>query len=158
LEDYIKMTETLEANIVGNDEEYRENDPAYTLHEAVTQAIVQCKDTMEEAGGIIITKDGNFRFIKLSNRDTGTPKAGALYTVNRNEYAMIVLPWFKLGWKSYASFHTHPRWPAYPSITDYTYLFTGFPVNYIWSGVNKHVKRFAIDQVTGEWYETVEIN
>lgn len=141
------MTETLEQEILEKE----------TLHDAIAEAISQCTHSMEEEGGIILTKDGNFQFIKLTNRDTGKPGAGSLYTVNRKEYGEIIIPLFADGWMNYASFHTHPRWPAYPSMTDYTYLFTGFPVNYIWSGPNQHVKRFAIDQVTGEWYETVEI-
>lgn len=115
------------------------------LEEALLQATKDCSHDIEEEGGIILSKDNEFVFHKLRNQNTGTPIAPVLWTADRNEYATIVLPKFKDGWRHYASFHTHPQFQPFPSQIDLTQLFPGFPINFIFSKTFDVVTEWATD-------------
>lgn len=105
-----------------------------SLKKALQKASSECSWPGEEEGGIIVQKDDDFLFIKLTNANTGTEVAAALYTVNKTEYGEKIISLFDKGWKSYASFHTHPDGCLpNPSRIDLNQLFKGFPINYIYS-------------------------
>jgi hypothetical protein len=123
-----------------------------TLAQSLEQAVEQCGEGLEEQGGIIMitkTEPYDYIFVKLANENSGTPQARSLWTADRQAYASLIIPLFKSGYKQYASFHTHPQWPAVPSHIDYRDLFPGFAKNYIYSGVSKEINRF--DLIEGQW-------
>ena len=121
-----------------------------TLSGELWFAIEGCWNTvedMEERGGLVMRfgDEEKYIFVPLRNANTGTPIAPVLFTADRDEYAKIILPMFKRGWRQYASFHTHPQFAPYPSHIDMTRLFKGFLVNYIYSGTQNKLMRY-------EWY------
>lgn len=119
------------------------------LAEALEDAIawVTLDDTDEERGGVIVVAGehpkNRFRFIPLRNYNEGTDTAKVLWTADRMEYGKIVCPMFRKGWRQYASFHSHPRFPAMPSHTDLTKLFPGFGINYIYSCTDHQLGIYA---------------
>jgi len=134
------MTATKQYNIFTNPV----NHPEGSITEALRVARVECLGRHEEEGGIILRNGEVFRFIKLTNRHTGTPTAVGFFEVDPQEYAEKILPLFNEGWKNYASFHTHPTGcRARPSMVDLTRLFNGFPDNYIWSPSFKELNQFS---------------
>lgn len=121
-----------------------------TIDTALDQARAACTTNMEEQGGVIVRKpEGIFKFIKIENAFAGQPQANTLWLADREEYAEKVIPLFNDGWKNYASYHTHPRWPAQPSSIDLKDLFPGFPVNYIHSSLEDETNRFEL--IDGQW-------
>jgi hypothetical protein len=88
---------------------------------------------LEEEGGVILQRGNEFKFIKLTNTNTGLPIAPVLWTADRMEYAKQVLPLFREGWTQAASFHTHPCFLPLPSGIDMFQLFPGFPLNFIYA-------------------------
>ena len=104
------------------------------MKNALLSAVNLCNNPdQEEEGGVILQKGDEFRFIKLTNTNTGKPLAPVLWTADRNEYATQVLPLFKDGWTQSASFHTHPCFLPLPSGIDLFQLFPGFPLNFIYA-------------------------
>jgi len=100
----------------------------------------------EEQGGFIIKDShGKYSFVPVRNRNTGQPVAKSLYTADKAEFAKKVLtPCMLSGFELYASFHTHPKgYPAKPSRTDLTELFTGHTVNYIWAPQEDELNQFT---------------
>lgn len=136
-----------------------------TLINALTEAVKACNSpTKEEEGGVILFNKDDYRFVKLSNVNSGETLAAVLWTADRNEYAAQVIPLFKDGWKHYASFHTHPNFPPFPSGIDRFNLFPGFPVNFIYSPLYKMVVEYFYPQADnklslsqGKAYSTIDI-
>lgn len=105
-----------------------------SLKEAIQCAKNECSSLSEEEGGVIVSKDLDYEFIKLRNQHTGNAIASGFYEADREEYGQKVIAKFEAGFKNFASFHTHPTgFRAYPSTIDLTRLFNGFPDNFIWS-------------------------
>jgi hypothetical protein len=136
-----------------------------TLNNILDEAIGLCTSNDDEQGGVILSKVGgegpygkriDYQFVHLRNANTGLPLAKSLWTADRNEYAKKVIPLFKDGWRHFASFHTHPKWPAIPSKIDLTELFPGFPINYIYSGIDNDLGRFEFDDTDESWYRVEE--
>jgi len=108
------------------------------FYKVILAAQQECTHPSEEEGGIILEKNNEFKFIKVINEHKGTPTAIGLYAANQKEIAALVLPnVIKDQWKFYASFHTHPRFSATPSMIDHKYLFEGFRYNIIYSIVDQ---------------------
>ncbi len=118
-----------------------------TLNQALDQAIATCKDVVnhEERGGIILKRGESYLFIGLLNKNRGTPLAQVLWTAEHTEFTQKVYPLLfdKNPWEMYASFHTHPQFPAIPSSIDTGELFTGFPINYIYSTTENELNKFV---------------
>lgn len=117
-----------------------------TLEDALTDAVETCWlniNDLEERGGVIIYRGEEYQFIPLTNSNTGTPIAPGLFTADRFEYAEKIIPLFKEGWRHYASFHTHPQFPPWPSNIDMNELFPGFPINYIYSGLTDKLFKYT---------------
>jgi len=96
-------------------------------------AAEQCLSTIEEEGGIILEKDGEYVFVHVKNKHADTPRAPTLYETDLTELKEHVLGKVAEGWKFYASFHTHPSFSPNPSNLDLSELFTGFKYNIIYS-------------------------
>lgn len=107
------------------------------LSSAILEATEQCMHFKEEEGGIIISKDNTYVFAKITNVYAGTPTARGLYQTDQQELKEKVLDKIVVGWRMYASFHTHPSFPAVPSNLDMTRLFQGFRYNIIFSQIDK---------------------
>jgi len=119
-----------------------------SINTALADAVDQCWNQvtdLEERGGVILHHPDRdeYVFIALRNSNTGTAIAPVLFTADRDEYAEIIIPLFKLGWKSYASFHTHPQFSPYPSSIDMNDLFPGFYINYIYSGTQDKLIKYT---------------
>lgn len=121
---------------------------SHKLHNAITEAIEQCQRLDEEEGGILVMHEDtdDIRFVKLKNANTGTPTALSLYTADIYEYARQIVPMFSKGWKSYATFHTHPRWDPIPSSVDETVLFKCMPMHVIYSHKTKTYKVYKVHE------------
>lgn len=119
------------------------------LTNELLSAVKQCTSLKEEEGGVLLTKDGTIRFVKITNNLSGEPIAQGLWEADRQEYYDKVLAEIKNGWQVYASFHTHPIFLPIPSALDLTELFKGFSRNFIYS--NKYNK------IT-EWLVTLDTN
>ncbi len=117
-----------------------------TLNETLSDAATECSHPIEEEGGIILynKEQDEYQFIKLTNQNKGTQMANVLWTADRYEYADLVMPMFAHGWRHYASFHTHPRFPALPSGIDLNVLFPGFPVNFIFGKLNDEISQWNV--------------
>lgn len=119
-----------------------------TLIESLKLAIKTCyddRDDYEEAGGVILVKKDKYEFISLRNTNTGTPIAPSLWTADRMEYSKQVYPklFDKKGkWIQHGSFHTHPRFSAQCSGEDLDKVFKAYPVNYIFSGLNRQLLKY----------------
>lgn len=128
-----------------------------TLKASLLKALETCAVDHEEHGGIILFKNPEYEFVKLTNLNTGTEVATALWTADRDEYCKLIIPKItKEGWKQYASFHIHPAFSANPSIIDLTQLFLGFPINYIYSKRDKQLMeyRYSQDKDGKNWIQT----
>ena len=113
-----------------------------SLARAIATATVECGDSKEEEGGIILTLNQPFReykFIKVINDRRGTLSARGLYVANPEDFGKHVFPLISEGWNMYASFHTHPTFPATPSSLDEDKLFRGFKYNFIFSNTERTV-------------------
>lgn len=122
-----------------------------SLKDALQRAMTECVGDREEEGGVIVVNGENYEFIKLRNQHTGTATAVALFDGDRQEYGEKVISKFDAGYKNFASFHTHPTGcGARPSHTDLTRLFTGFPVNFIWSPSLKELCRYDWEGVESD--------
>ena len=117
------------------------------LAKTILQAAESCPDAVEEQGGIILAKDGEYCFVKVKNIHEGTSTAAGLYETDQTELKDNVLTKVGDGWKFYASFHTHPKWSAVPSNLDLEKLFQGFKYNVIFSPVKEI---FSYSQWLGE--------
>lgn len=132
------------------------NTALLTLEGELQLAINTCwdwVDDLEERGGIILhhkDKD-SYCFMPLRNANTGKPNAPVLFTADRAQYAKEIIPMFKSGWKHYASFHTHPQFPPWPSHIDMNELFPGFPINYIYSGLTDKLMKYS-------WIDPTDLN
>jgi len=103
------------------------------LLKEVLKAGGECTHSVEEEGGIILHKDGEYYFTKVKNIHTGTEHAFGLYETDQDELRDKVLSKVAEGWKMYASFHTHPSFSPAPSSLDLAKLFQGFKYNIIFS-------------------------
>lgn len=101
------------------------------------------KDVEEHGGIILFHKEYGYIFIKLRNENAGTDIAPGLFTADREDYAEQIIPMFSVGWRHYASFHTHPQFLPYPSSIDMNTLFPGFPINYIFSGLTGELMKYT---------------
>jgi proteasome lid subunit RPN8/RPN11 len=97
----------------------------------VIKAAEECAHPLEEEGGIILARDGEYLFAKVKNIHTGTGQAAGLYETDQDELREKVLNRVAEGWKMYASFHTHPSFSPSPSALDLSKLFQGFKYNII---------------------------
>lgn len=115
------------------------------LARAVVSAALECGNSEEEQGGVVVTSftpqtgEKEFRFIKVLNDKAGTPIATGLYVANPDDFGSKVFPLLTRGWYLYASFHTHPTFSANPSSLDREKLFKGFKYNFIYSTLEKTV-------------------
>jgi hypothetical protein len=114
------------------------------LARAVATATVECGDSKEEEGGIILTNNQSsgardYKFIKVINDRRGTLSARGLYVANPEDFGKHVFPSISEGWNMYASFHTHPTFSATPSSLDEDKLFRGFKYNFIFSNSERTV-------------------
>jgi hypothetical protein len=107
------------------------------LARAILKAAESCPHKIEEEGGIILEKDGEYCFVKVKNIYEGTDIAAGLYETDQTELKEKVLNKVGDGWKFYASFHTHPRYTSTPSRLDLEKLFQGFKYNVIFSPVKE---------------------
>lgn len=113
-----------------------------SLARAIATATVECGDSKEEEGGIILTLNQplrEYKFIKVINDRRGTLSARGLYVANPEDFGKHVFPSISEGWNMYASFHTHPTFPATPSSLDEDKLFRGFKYNFIFSNTERTV-------------------
>lgn len=125
------------------------------LYAVIQQAMSECPGVNEEEGGVILTRNGEYEFIKLRNKHTGTPTAVGLFEVDPKEYGEKVITKFDLGFRNYASFHTHPTGcRALPSTIDLSRLFRGFPDNFIWSPSMEELNLFSFDSLMSNQRET----
>lgn len=127
-----------------------------TLKQVLKRAVKECAIDLEEHGGIILVdKTGhNFEFVYINNVNTGQSLAQHLWTGNGVEFAELIIPQVRKGWKIYASFHTHPQFRAFPSNIDITQLFRGFPLNYIYSNRDRELNAFKLDRATDNYEAT----
>jgi hypothetical protein len=115
------------------------------LARAISTAVVECGDSKEEEGGIILSfihpefGTRQFKFIKVINDRRGTLSARGLYVANPEDFGKHVFPLISEGWNMYASFHTHPTFSATPSSLDEDKLFRGFKYNFIFSNSERTV-------------------
>jgi hypothetical protein len=116
------------------------------LPDALRQCVIAMPDKLtspvEEAGGVILSKGDEFKFIRLANKHTGTVIARVLYEVDPWEYGDKVLPILFDGWFNHSSIHTHPQFQAFPSDIDIYRLFPGFGMNFIYSQKHKQLNAF----------------
>ena len=117
------------------------------LAKTILVAAENCTHTVEEEGGIILEKDGEYCFVKVKNIHEGTDIAAGLYETDQIELKENVFSKVADGWKFYASFHTHPRYTPTPSSLDLQKLFQGFKYNVIFSPVREI---FSYSQWLGE--------
>jgi proteasome lid subunit RPN8/RPN11 len=103
------------------------------LFKIMLQAAESCTDPIEEQGGIILSKNNEYCFVKVKNIHEGTATAAGLYETDQTELRENVLTRVGDGWKFYASFHTHPQWSSCPSSLDLEKLFQGFRYNIIFA-------------------------
>lgn len=131
------------------------------LLNALLQAAKECNNPVEEEGGVILhlpaiahnkfsSPEDEYVFLKITNANAGTPVAPVLWTADRGEYAVKVIPRFASGWKQVASFHTHPSFLPFPSSIDTNQLFPGFPVNYIYSPLYKSIAAYNYHKIKKE--------
>lgn len=129
-----------------------------SLINQLTNAIQECQNLKEEEGGIILRKENEFSFVKITNNLSGLPIAQGLWEAERNEFAQKVLSKYKLGWRVYASLHTHPIFLPIPSALDLSELFRGFPINFIYSKKYKKITEWSVHPVEGKNYERVDLD
>lgn len=122
----------------------------HSLTKAIHRFIDTCENKLEEEGGVILKKNGEYRFIKLANTLKGTQTAIALYKVDPIEYGKLVIPLFGEGWRLYASAHIHPSFSTQYSGIDYHNLFQGFKINFIYSHRFNELSEY-------EWTEDKEL-
>lgn len=103
----------------------------------VLQAAEECSHPLEEEGGVILSRDDEYCFVKITNIHQGTDTAVALYEAERNELGRCVFDKYRDGWQLFASFHTHPQFAPYPSYIDLDTLFQGFAHNVIFAPLHK---------------------
>ena len=116
-------------------------------------AMSQCPGLSEEEGGIILRKQEDFLFVKISNQVSGTAQARCLYVANAQEVGNKIIPLLD-SWVMYGSFHTHPTgYPASPSMLDLRALFRGFPINIIYAPGMKQLTswRFLKTKESTNW-------
>jgi hypothetical protein len=115
------------------------------LARVLATATVECGDSKEEEGGIILANNKldagtkHYKFIKVINDKRGTISARGLYVANPEDFGKNVFPLISEGWNMYASFHTHPSFPATPSRLDEDKLFRGFKYNFIFSNTERTI-------------------
>ena len=102
----------------------------------VLDAAEQCSKSSEEEGGIILSRDDEYKFVKVKNIHTGTEKAYGLYETDKKDLLQQVFSQFDSGWFMCASFHTHPTFGPTPSTIDVKNLFEGFRYNVIYSTIS----------------------
>jgi len=116
------------------------------FEEELLTAVDECtaETTFEERGGVMIHHPelDQYKFVSLNNTNSGTRKACVLFTADPGEYFEKVLSKRREGWRTVASFHTHPSFRARPSIIDLENLFLGFPTNFIYSIAYQELMRF----------------
>jgi proteasome lid subunit RPN8/RPN11 len=122
------------------------------LSAVILSATEQCVHFEEEEGGIIISKDNEYVFAKIKNTYARTPIAYGLYETDQLELKEKVIDRMTEGWRMYASFHTHPSFPATPSNLDRSKLFQGFRYNIIFSHRDKML---SLSTWTGSQLTTV---
>ena len=99
----------------------------------VITASEACTHPLEEEGGLLLEKDGEYLFVAIKNIHAGSQTAISLYETDKLELRDKVFSKLGEGWLMSASFHTHPCFSATPSTTDMTYLFQGFKDNYVYA-------------------------
>ncbi len=117
----------------------------------------------EEEGGFILKKTNatgdEYKFVKITNANTGTPIAPVLFSANKAEFGQKIIPLFREGWINWASFHSHPGHSVRPSSTDLNKLFKGHPVNFIYSprGGDLAKYTFGSNADEGEFWTVEEV-
>lgn len=115
----------------------------HNFAKVIFDASLTCEnETTEEQGGIILEKNGEYKFQHIKNLHAGTPTAHGLYEVpsdGMKDVSALVMD----GWRIYASFHTHPAFSARPSNLDTSQLFRGFKYNVI---ISLHTGMFSISE------------
>jgi hypothetical protein len=121
-----------------------------TLEDALQTGVSLCwttldADNLDEHGGVILhhTDSDAYKFVLLTNDNAGTELGPVLFTANRDEHMQSVIATFSKGWLPYASFHTHPQFPPWPSFIDMNELFPGFQTNYIFSGLTNEIMKYT---------------
>lgn len=116
------------------------------LPDALRQLVISLQEELtspvEEAGGVILSKGDEFKFIRLANKNSGNCIARVLYEVNPYEYGEKVIPVLMEGWFNHSSIHTHPQFQAFPSNIDIAQLFPSFGMNFIYSQKYKQLNAF----------------
>lgn len=119
-----------------------------SLRHALQHAIsLYNPDLNEEQGGFILKKSEEYFYVPVKNENTGKPMALALYTADKEEFNQkVVFKSLQDDFEIFASFHTHPKgMRALPSGVDLRFLFTNFPINFIYSH-NLELNRFDFDK------------
>lgn len=104
---------------------------------AMLDASQKCTHAVEEEGGIIMEKEGEYEFVKIKNIYEGTDRAAGLYETDQEELSQLVFSRVCKGWKMHASFHTHPSFSPTPSNLDLDKLFHGFKYNVIYAPIHR---------------------
>ena len=105
-----------------------------SLANQLIRAADECTNIKEEEGGIILERDGDYKFIRIKNKYEGTSKAYGLYETDKEQLQELLKKHvMEEGWKLYASFHTHPTFSPSPSSLDVSALFGSFKYNYIYA-------------------------
>jgi proteasome lid subunit RPN8/RPN11 len=100
----------------------------------------------EEVGGLILTRNDEFRWVPLHNQHAGTYTAFTVFEPTHAEYTAKIMPLLREGWKRHGSFHSHPSFSYHPSYTDYgsnSALFLSYHINYIYSVPEKCVAKYT---------------
>jgi proteasome lid subunit RPN8/RPN11 len=106
------------------------------LIHSMLAAAKACDHRVEEEGGIILSKEGEYVFVKVKNIHEGTSTASGLYETDQQELKDNVFSKVSAGWKLHASFHTHPAFSPNPSSLDINKLFLGFKYNIIFAPIS----------------------
>lgn len=131
----------------------------YNLKNIVEQAIHECVRTDdEEDGGVILIRNGDYKWVKLKNSISGESRAKVLYVIDKyGEYVDKVISQFQHGWRLFASFHVHPQFTSQCSHIDETMLFRDFNKNIIYSGLTSETRLYQWEggQLTYECIERI---
>jgi len=115
-----------------------------TLSSSMDRAKDQCVNVdMEERGGVIFEKEGNFEFVYFDNVHHGASIAKCLYQPDIDKFGEVMHTYLLGNWKFYGSFHTHPLFSEQFSSVDFQNLFQGFRVNYIYSVKNDILAKYT---------------
>ena len=109
----------------------------------IIEASFECSHPSEEEGGVILSKGDVYKFVKIPNTHRNTDTAISLYEADRVALGKMMFEMYKDGWVSFASFHTHPQFPPYPSGIDLNILFQGFEHNVIYAPLHQEAFSYS---------------